>query len=162
MDRVSPLHGRVTIRPVEMRDRPSWRHLYRQYAHFYQAIVTDAMLDRSWSWLMDAQHPLEALVAQSQDSVVLGLAHFRACPDPLIAQDIGFLDDLFVAVDQRGLGIGRRLIMGVASTALARGWPVVRWVTADTNAQARQLYDRLAQATRWVTYDLQVPRKGEP
>lgn len=148
----------VTIRPLGMSDRTPWSDLYRQYAHFYQSPMTDAILDRSWSWLMDPSHPMEGLVAESEKRHLLGLAHFRACPDPLIAQDVCFLDDLFVAQDQRGSGIGRSLIMGVAARAQERGWPVVRWITAGSNAQARQLYDKIASATDWVTYDLVVQR----
>ena len=55
-------------------------------------------------------------------------------------------------------GIGRSLIMGVAAKAQERGWPVVRWITAGSNARARQLYDKLASATDWVTYDFDVQR----
>jgi GNAT superfamily N-acetyltransferase len=106
-----------------MSDRTPWCDLYRQYAHFYQSPMTDAILDRSWSWLMDPRHPMEGLVAESEERHLLGLAHFRACPDPLIAQDVGFLDDLFVAQDQRGSGIGRSLIMGVAAKAQERAGP---------------------------------------
>ncbi|WP_241781286.1 GNAT family N-acetyltransferase [Comamonas thiooxydans] len=158
MDKRTPMLSAVTIRPLEMNDRTPWCDLYRQYAHFYQSPMTDAILDRSWSWLMDPRHPMEGLVAESEERHLLGLAHFRACPDPLIAQDVGFLDDLFVAQDQRGSGIGRSLIMGVTAKAQERGWPVVRWLTAGSNARARQLYDKLASATDWVNYDLDVQR----
>lgn len=33
---------------------------------------------------------------------LLGLIHFRARPEPLIAQEVGYMDDLFVLLDQRG------------------------------------------------------------
>lgn len=36
---------------------------------------------------------------------------------------------------------------------------VVRWVTAEDNDVARRLYDRVATATAWVTYD-RVPPIG--
>ena len=153
-----PLPQPVQIRPLEARDQVQWRSLYRHYAQFYRSPMTDAILERSWSWLMAPQHPVEGMVAESADQRLVGLAHFRACPDPLIAQDVGYLDDLFVAPEQRGAGTGRSLIMAVATIAQERGWPVVRWVTAETNAPARRLYDQLAQATAWVTYDLSVPR----
>jgi hypothetical protein len=32
----------------------------------------------------------------------------------------------------------------------------VRWITAENNETARRLYDRVAQKTEWVTYDLKV------
>lgn len=158
MNKDNPRLRPLKIRPLETRDRTPWAQLYRQYADFYQSTITDAILDRSWSWLMDPHHPLEGLVAEAEDQQLLGLAHFRACPDPLIAQDVGFLDDLFVAPDRRGSGIGRRLIVGVAAKGKERNWAVLRWITADSNAPARQLYDQLAQVTNWVSYDLDLQR----
>lgn len=148
----------ISIRALQARDRKPWEALYRQYADFYQSAMTDAILDRCWLWLMNPNHAVEGLVAEGENQQLLGLAHFRACPDPLIAADFGFLDDLFVHPDARGLGIGRSLISGVASLGQERKWAVLRWITADSNAQARQLYDKLAQATHWISYDLDLQR----
>ena len=65
----------------------------------------------------------------------------------------------FLALNPHGrIPVGRSLIMGVAAKAQERGWPVVRWITAGSNAQARQLYDKLASATDWVTYAVDVQR----
>jgi hypothetical protein len=41
------------------------------------------------------------------------------------------------------------------SLAKERGWGVVTWITADDNTVARRLYDRVATAQRWVTYDME-------
>ena len=158
MNKNARLQRSVSIRPLEMRDRSQWSDLFRQYAQFYQSTMSDTILNRSWSWLMDPHHPMEALVAESKDMRLLGIAHFRARPDPLIGLNAGFLDDLFVAHNQRGSDIGRSLIMGVKAIAQERGWPAVRWMTADANVQARHLYDKLASATNWVTYELSVKR----
>ena len=38
--------------------------------------------------------------------------------------------------------------------AKERGLSVVRWITAKDNETARRLYDRFAEKTKWVTYDL--------
>jgi len=148
----------IELRPLQARDRRHWRALYRQYASFYATTLSDAQLDRTWSWLMDPHHPVQGIVAASAEQQLLGLAHFRASPEPLLAQEIAFLEDLFVAPGARGEGIGRRLVRAVADSALQRGWPLVRWVTADTNAQARALYDQLARLTHWVTYELDIER----
>lgn len=86
----------------------------------------------------------------------MGLAHYRAFPEPLLGKELGFLDDLFVPPAHRGQGVGRQLIEAVAAIARQRGWPVLRWITAQDNAAARSLYDQLAQTTAWVTYDLDV------
>jgi ribosomal protein S18 acetylase RimI-like enzyme len=76
---------------------------------------------------------------------------------PLRGGDIGFVDDLFVDPEARGGRTGEALIEAVAAIAAERGWPVVRWITADDNYRARALYDRLAKKTPWNLYELSVP-----
>ena len=68
----------------------------------------------------------------------------------------GFLDDLFVDPEARGSGAAAALIRAVADEGRARGWTVIRWITAEDNYRARGLYDRLAEKTRWATYDLRL------
>lgn len=144
----------VEIRPTSSGDSAAWRNLYRGYADFYRTPMSDAILDRTWAWLRDPAHPLEGLVAATPDGALVGLAHFRPQPKPLLGRDAGFLDDLFVDPSRRGLGVGRLLIARVAAIARERGWPSVRWITASDNLTARRLYDDVATAASWVTYDL--------
>ena len=148
------IHPTLVIRAAEPVDRPGWRELFRQYGEFYRTPVDDDVLDRVWNWLLDAGHPLNAILAVAPDGTLVGLAHYRAFPETLLGRDAGFLDDLFVPPAQRGKGVGRSLINGVTKIATARGWPFVRWITAEDNASARRLYDDVAARTPWVTYDL--------
>lgn len=147
--------GQVTIRPVAAGDREGWDRLYAGYAAFYRVEQTGAMRDRVWGWLHDPGHETEGLVAEAGGRLV-GLAHFRAFARPLSASTGGFLDDLFVDPEARGSGAAAGLIRAVADTGRARGWTVIRWITAEDNYRARGLYDRLAEKTRWATYDLRL------
>ena len=83
--------------------------------------------------------------------IFLGLAYFAA---------VGFLvfglDDLFVDPPARGSGAAAALIDALAAEGRVRGWTVIRWITAEDNYRARALYDRLAEKTRWATYDLKL------
>ncbi|MFD2252406.1 GNAT superfamily N-acetyltransferase [Pseudochelatococcus lubricantis] len=153
-DKVAPKAKDLKVRRVLPEDAAAWRPLYRGYATFYKRDITDAILDQTWVWLHDPVHPLEGLVAVASDGKLVGLAHYRPQPKPLQGNDAGFLDDLFVAPDQRGRGVGRQLIEHLASIARERGWSSVRWITANDNATARRLYDDVAVATHWVTYEL--------
>jgi NADPH-dependent ferric siderophore reductase len=38
----------------------------------------------------------------------------------------------------------------------SEGASVVRWITDESNAAARRLYDSMATATPWVTYDIRL------
>ena len=143
----------MRVRRPETADRPDWDRLYAGYADFYGVTQTSVMRDRVWSWIHDPAHEAEAFVAEGVGGLV-GLAHFRAFARPLSATTGGFLDDLFVAPEARGTGAAEALIRAVAQEGQQRGWSVIRWITAADNARVRRLYDRLAQATPWVTYDL--------
>lgn len=44
--------GSTRVRPLTGLDRIQWSQLYWQYAEFYQVPMSDAILDRTWSWLM--------------------------------------------------------------------------------------------------------------
>ncbi len=136
-------------------DFAEWARLYAGYAAFYGVAQTDAMRARVWGWTQDASHPVNALVARGADGL-LGLAHYRAFSRPLSATTGGYLDDLFVDPSARGSGAARGLIEGVKAAGQAQGWSVIRWITAADNTSARGLYDQMAQATAWVTYDLKI------
>ncbi|MCB4767043.1 GNAT family N-acetyltransferase [Ancylobacter sp. Lp-2] len=144
----------ITVRRISPEDAAAWRLLYRGYVAFYKREITDAILDQTWSWLLDQTHQLEGLVAVDADGHLLGLAHYRPQPKPLMGSYAGFLDDLFVDPGMRGHGVGRQLIEHLAMIGRERGWSSIRWITAADNATARRLYDDVAVATQWVTYEL--------
>lgn len=156
-----PVVEGTEIRDLMPEDRQEWESLYRHYAEFYREPMNENILGRTWSWLMDAQHPVQGKVVAAVNGKLLALAHYRPFPEPLLGKDAGFLDDLFVLPEQRGGGLGRRLIDAVAQAGQEQGWPFLRWITAQDNAQARCLYDGLTQATAWVTYDLSLNDLGD-
>lgn len=145
----------MIIRPVALADKPDWARLYAGYAAFYKVEQTEAMRDTVWGWLMDPAHTTEGLVAE-QDGCVIGLAHYRAFARPLAASTGGFLDDLFVDPAARGSGAAEALLQALAAEGRNRGWTVIRWITAEDNYRARGLYDRVADRTKWVTYDIRL------
>jgi GNAT superfamily N-acetyltransferase len=140
-------------RPAEA-DRPGWRRLFGLYAEFYRMPMDDALAGRVWSWLHDPAHPVEGFIAKAPEGDLLGLTHYRRMPSPLRGADICFLDDLFVLPEARGTRLGEALIQAVVEEAQRRGWRAVRWITAEDNARARRLYDRVAKKTHWVTYEI--------
>ena len=144
------------IRDVSEADRPEWERLYQGYAEFYKVAQTPAMRQTVWGWINDPDHETCGFVAAAPDGHLLGLTHFRPFARPLSATVGGFLDDLFVEPGARGTGAADALIAAVRSEGQQRGWSVIRWITADDNARARRVYDRMAAQTNWVTYDLKV------
>lgn len=146
----------VTVRTVASGDRAEWERLYQGYAAFYNVTQTDEMRATVWGWLQDTACEVEGLVASGSDGRLIGIAHFRPYLRPLSASVGGFLDDLYVDPDARGSGAAQALIDAVAVLGRRRGWTVIRWITAADNVRARAVYDRMAVATPWVTYDIKL------
>lgn len=145
----------VNIRKISQSDRADWDRLYAGYAAFYRVTQTPQMRDTVWGWLHDPAHGTEGLVAEVAGQVI-GIAHFRSYYRPLAASVGGFLDDLFVDPAARGSGAAEALIKALEAESRRRGWTVIRWITAENNYRARGLYDRLAERTPWVTYDIKL------
>ena len=146
----------VSVRAVEAGDHAVWARLYAGYGDFYKVAQSDAMRATVWSWLHDPAFALEGLVATDTEGRVIAIAHFRPYLRPLSASVGGFLDDLFVDPDARGSGAAQALISAIEAIGRARGWSVIRWITAADNTRARVVYDRIATATPWVTYDIKL------
>ena len=146
----------LTIRPIAPADRAGWDRLYAGYAAFYLVTQTDAMRHRVWSWLISGENEMNGLVAEDAGGNLIGLAHFRPFARPLSASIGGFLDDLFVDPDARGSGAADALMEALKAEGVKRGWSIIRWITAEDNYRARKLYDRMAEKTRWVTYDIKL------
>ena len=144
------------VRSIEPADRPGWEALYYGYAEFYQVPMDGRILDTVWSWIHDGDNPFFGLIAVDEQARALGFMHCRQMPSPLRGAQVGFLDDLFVLPEARGQGVVEQLYQALNALGRERGWPLIRWITAEDNARARAVYDRLAQKTHWVTYQMAV------
>ncbi len=146
----------IKVLPVAPEHRAAWEELYAGYAAFYRVEQSAAMRATVWGWLFDPAHEVEGLVALGPGGGVIGIAHYRPFARPLAASTGGFLDDLFVAPEARGSGAAQALIRGVAERGRERGWTVIRWITAEDNYRGRAVYDRVAEKTRWLTYEVKL------
>lgn len=145
----------MIVRAIEAADRSAWDALYAEYAAFYEVYQTPEMRARVWDWIVDPDHSVNGIVADV-DGMLVGFAHHRDFARPLAAASGLYLDDLYVGPASRGTGAAAALIDAVKNAAADRGHSVVRWITAKDNARARGLYDKVAHATEWVTYDIDV------
>ncbi len=146
----------MDISPLKPSDRSQWELLYKAYADFYRVSMNDEILDTVWSWIFDDTQPFFSLIAKNNAGNGIAIMHFREMPSPLRGQFVGFLDDLFVTPKARGSGCVQALYDELNQFGKARGWPLIRWITADNNYQARASYDKIADRTHWITYQMNI------
>ncbi|MEH6576527.1 MAG: GNAT family N-acetyltransferase [Amphritea sp.] len=146
----------ITVSELCPVDRMQWETLYCGYADFYNMPMQQTTLDTVWSWIFDDNNKFFALIAKTENGDAVGLMHYREMPSPLRGATVGFLDDLYVIPESRGLGVVDALFKALNESAQDKDWPFVRWITADNNYRGRAVYDKLADKTHWVTYQMPV------
>lgn len=141
----------LTARPLQAADHEEWRRLWRGHQAFYKAELPQEMVALTWSRLLDPDEPVHGAVAVEGGTAV-GIVHWIRHRSCWTAGDYAYLQDLFVAEDRRGRGAGRKLIEHVYEAARVTGCSRVIWLTHESNDEAMQLYDRIAERTGFVQY----------
>ena len=142
---------RFVIRPVGVDERAAWEPLWKGYQAFYEVALSDETTTVTWARLHDPAEPMYILGAYVEGRLA-GIVHYlfhRSC------WSIGnycYLQDLFVAEEARKLGIGRALIAAVEREARAAGASRIYWLTQEGNANARALYDKVADRSGFIQY----------
>lgn len=142
----------MNIREARPSDRPAWDPLWAGYLSFYQSELPRAVTDTTWSRFHDPAEPMLCLVAEEEDGALLGFAHLVFHRGTWSIGDFCYLEDLFVAETARKRGVARALIEAVYARADALGCERVYWLTHESNAAARKLYDQVAEDRGFIQY----------
>lgn len=142
-----------SIRELHKDDRPGWEHLWGGYLDFYEARMEPVVIEVTWARFHAPAEPMIALVAEDDETKeLIGLVHCIFHRGTWAIGDFCYLEDLFVAMKARKLGVGRALIEAVYRLADERQCARVYWLTQETNANARRLYDQVAQNKGFIQY----------
>lgn len=140
-----------TIRPLRPDERPLWEPLWQGYLAFYRTSVAPEVTEATWARLHDPAEPMHLLGAFDGERL-LGIVHFIDHRSTWTLGSYCYLQDLFTAEEARGRGVGRALIEAVYERARAAGASRVYWLTQESNAVARALYDRVADRPGFIQY----------
>jgi ribosomal protein S18 acetylase RimI-like enzyme len=137
-------------------DRAGWQPLAEGYKLFYKTEVDAAGYDEAWRRLRLGGDLLGRGAWQADDTGtgerLVGIAH-AVWQTSVWAPRVCYLQDLFVDPAARGQGVAAALIQHLAQQARAAGAQRFYWLTHDTNARARALYDRVAHYQGFIRYD---------
>jgi GNAT superfamily N-acetyltransferase len=140
------------IRPLEAADRAAWEPLWSGYLIFYQVELAPGVTATTWRRLLDPAEDMHGLCAVNAAGELVGFVHYLFHRVTWSITDRCYLEDLYVAEQARGIGVGRALIEAVYTAGDARGADQVYWLTQEFNTTARRLYDRVGQWTPFIKY----------
>ena len=143
-------HG-AAVRLATPTDHRDWLVLWHGYQAFYKVAIDDVTTAATWQRLLSDAEPMWCAVAELEGKPV-GIVHYLTHRSTWTAGNYCYLQDLFVSKDARGHGLGRALIEAVYKVAQEAGASRVHWLTHETNATARVLYDQLATAPGFIQY----------
>ncbi len=141
----------ITIRPLAASDRAAWDPLWQGYLSFYKATLAPGTHDATFARLTGGSEPMGGFVAE-RDGALVGIVHWVIHRSTWSIRDICYLQDLFTTPEARSGGVGGKLIAAVRLMATEKGCFRVYWQTHETNLQAQQLYDKVADKSGFIVY----------
>jgi len=132
-----------SIRSATREDCPTILAFIKQLAEYeklaHQVVATEEKLQAS---LFGEQPSAEVIIAEYQNSPV-GFALFFTNYSTFLAKPGIYLEDLYVHVDMRGRGFGKKLLAYLARLAVERDCGRLEWSVLDWNQPAKDFYRSL-------------------
>ncbi|MGO4379033.1 N-acetyltransferase family protein [Pseudoduganella sp. RAF19] len=119
------------IKVIGSEDFDIWLPLWKAYQRCCDVDLPDSVTRKTWARLLDPVEPVHAVLAIAGNRA-LGLAHSIYHRSAWTADNHCYLQDLFVAHDARGVGVGRALIEHIYADARRCGAAQVHWPTRLT------------------------------
>lgn len=139
------------LRDARPEDETDFRRLWQGFCDGYRLTLPPEVTSFTWARLMDPANAL-CLRLACVDGIPQGFAIHQHHPSTWVMGDDGYLEDLFVAPEARGKGLGRALIQDLIAIARAQGWRRLYWLTEIENATARRLYDQFCDNDGHIRY----------
>jgi ribosomal protein S18 acetylase RimI-like enzyme len=147
-----------TIRPAARSDADRIAPLFGAYRQFYGRPPD---LDRARAFIRERLERSESVIFLAEDDSGRTLGFVQLFPSftSVEARRLWVLNDLFVAADARGLGVGRALMNAAREHAVRTGAKRLTLETMDDNPTAWKLYESLgyvrsAANVRYYTLEL--------
>ncbi len=130
----------ITIRTATPADVPQILAFIRALAAYERE--PDAVLATEADLLRDGfgSHPFYECLIAEQAGQPTGFALYFFDYSTWLGRPGLYLEDIFVGLEFRGLGIGKALLQRVAAIAIEKNCPRLKWEVLDWNAPAVDFY----------------------
>lgn len=146
----------TSIAPIRVDDFDDWLGLFTGYLEFYRTELDQATIEATFARIANPYFSINGALARDDAGRAVGLVHWLTHPATWTQTDYCYLEDLYVAADGRGAGVGSALIEHVRTWAAEHGSSKVYWLTDENNRTARSVYDKLAQRSGMIQYQIHL------
>lgn len=146
----------TTIAPITASDYADWLTMWHAYLTFYETELDQSTTVSTFARITSGHPVIHGAIARDDDGVALGIVHWLVHPSTWAEANYCYLEDLFVTPQARGAGVGGALIEYVRSWAADNSLAQVYWLTAESNTTARKLYDRVAERSGLIHYQVEL------
>ena len=129
------------LRPAEPRDLDAIVGLIRELAAFERLTHLLQVTPQSLAPHLFGERPVVEAIVAERASRVVAFALFFTNFSTFLGKPGLYLEDLIVAPEQRGQGIGRALLTRLARIAVERDYGRFEWSVLDWNEQAIRFYE---------------------
>jgi ribosomal protein S18 acetylase RimI-like enzyme len=145
------------VRPLRADELETALPLIAGYQRFYEAEPDD---QRNREFFARFIEPSDEglLLGAWVDGELVGFATLYWFHSSTKATDTVLMNDLFVAENVRGGGVGRALIDACLAVTRERGAAHLEWYTAPDNHRAQRLYDSYpgSEHSTWLAYEVEA------
>lgn len=157
MTTAEPRRLHPAVRPARPEDVARILELIVDLATYERAAdQVHATLDQLRTALFGPQPAVFALVACARSAEVVGFALYFCNFSTWEGVHGIYLEDLYVAPEARGLGLGKALLQSLAATAVDRGYARFEWSVLNWNQPSIDFYRAMGAEpmTEWTTFRL--------
>lgn len=146
----------LNIRPAQQQDCALILDFIRELADYerlaHEVVATTECLEDS----LFGETPVAEVVIAEWQGQAAGFALYFANYSTFLGRPGMYLEDLFVRPTYRGKGIGKALLVHLATIVVERGWGRLDWSVLDWNEPAIEFYHSLGARALddWTQYRL--------
>ena len=144
----------MEIRALTRNDYGAWHPLWQENC-LHQ--IKDEVTAETWRRLTNPKQNVFGLGA-FEDGNLIGILHYVLHPITGYIEPACYMQDLFVAEDQRGQGHAKRLVWELETLGKAHNWARIYWFADKDNETVQKLYKNLGIEVNFGLHMLQTQK----